>query len=317
MKQETTLKENKTGESAPSSISRNLLAGALARCTAATILFPVDVIKTRFQFMRGNNTLVAKPYSSILGAFSTIYRSEGLIGFYRGLPVKLFYVAPAAAVSFTVYEQFKSAMKKLTSDDADKSELPFGYFTPVVTVMAGAGARVLGTACRTPFDMLKQHLQVQGISDQSTRGTMHILKTIFRSEGLRGLFIGYKVTLLRDAPFAAIYFTTYEMFKVAQQRVFGISESSMPNHLAAGASAGFISTCCTIPVDVVKTRLQTQYHLPASEQRYSGIIDVFQRLWKEEGVRGLSRGLGPRLVYLIPSASITFAAFEQFKKFIR
>ena len=103
-----------------------LLAGAAARCTAAIILAPMDVIKTRLQFKNHN---VSRPeYSGIGDAVRKIWAREGAKGFYHGLPTRLIYIAPAAALSFafcTVFvclvvgahsvaidEQFKSLLNK-------------------------------------------------------------------------------------------------------------------------------------------------------------------------------------------------------------
>lgn len=75
-----------------------LSAGALARCTAATMLAPMDVIKTRLQFQRSNVT--RDEYTGVRHAIRTIWSKEGPRGFYRGLPTRLIYIAPAAAISF-------------------------------------------------------------------------------------------------------------------------------------------------------------------------------------------------------------------------
>jgi hypothetical protein len=81
--------------------------------------------------------------------------------------------------------------------------------------------------------------------------------------------------------------------------------------MARGAAA-----TCTIPFDVVKTRLQTLATLPIEERtRYKGIISTFQIILKE-GFVGLTKGLGPRLMYLMPAASLTFAAYEQYKQWL-
>jgi len=43
------------------------------------------------------------------------------------------------------------------------------------------------------------------------------------------------------------------------------------------------------------------------------MIDAARHIVAEEGYRGLTRGLGPRLLYLCPSGAITWASYEQFK----
>lgn len=284
-------------------IVRTLLAGACARCCAATIMFPVDVIKTRMQFQRGKPVdFIRTHYSSGWDAFKKILKTEPLSAFYRGLPIRLLYIAPSAAVSFTVYEQFKAAVN---SDHENKLK----WTTPVITLAAGVCARILGTAVRTPFDMLKQQMQIQGqLKTRQFKGIIDSIKWIQKNYGVTGFFQGYKITLLRDAPFAGIYFTTYEISKYYTKKITNVKAL---NHLLSGAIAGAIATTITIPIDFVKTRLQTQRTVGVYQ--YNGIIDAFKTIYIEEGKRAFFRGLGPRLAYIIPASALTFTFFEWFK----
>lgn len=84
-------------------------------------------------------------------------------------------------------------------------------------------------------------------------------------------------------------------------------------HFSSGAIAGAIATCLTISGDVVKTRLQTQSRLGTEE--YTGIIDAYKKIYKTEGIKGLHKGLGPRLLYIMPASAMTFTFFEYFKNF--
>lgn len=115
---------------------------------------------------------------------------------------------------------------------------------PLVPLLAGGMARVLGTAARTPFDIVRQRLQLQDTLhlDESQRygGTVDVFRKIWRREGIHSLFAGYSVTLMRDAPFAAIYFLSYEMMKESQKALFGQKNLNTANHLFAGAIAGGI-----------------------------------------------------------------------------
>lgn len=141
------------------------------------------------------------------------------------------------------------------------------------------------------------------------KGILYSFKNIREKLGFKGFFTGYKVTLLRDAPFAAIYFTSYEIMKKKTQQLTNIKPVQ---HFSSGAIAGAIATCLTISGDVVKTRLQTQSRLGTDE--YSGIIDAYKKIYTNEGWKGLHKGLGPRLIYIMPASAMTFTFFEYFKK---
>jgi len=93
-------------------------------------------------------------------------------------------------------------------------------------------------------------------------------------------------------PFAMVYFLTYELTKQLQ-RIYFKNGEHVYNHLLSGALAGGCAATCTIPFDVVKTRLQTIATLPPEERnKYKGIQETFRLILREEGPLGLTRGLG-------------------------
>ena len=144
-----------------------------------------------------------KRYSSPLHAFRTIWIEEGPRAFTRGLSVRLLYITPSAAVSFAFYEYFKTVFLAWRSgasfsswtkarrrehlqheqaasvdasqatvaddDDDDDDSTSLSIFHPLAPLVAGAMARLVGTACRTPFDIIKARLQVWFLSERSSK----------------------------------------------------------------------------------------------------------------------------------------------------
>ncbi|CAG8441703.1 3128_t:CDS:2 [Ambispora leptoticha] len=110
-------------------------------------------------------------------------------------------------------------------------------------------------------------------------------------------------------------------------RLMGILsvESDKIKHSLAGAVAGCVSSIVTCPLDVVKTRLQNQNdniakgmyngnHIRgAAMPIYKGTGGTLRRIWREEGIRGLYRGLGPTLYGYLPTWAIYFTAYDYFK----
>lgn len=116
-----------------------------------------------------------------------------------------------------------------------------------------------------PSEVLKTRLQLQGRynnpyfkSGYNYRGTYDATRTIIRTEGFAELFSGFKATLYRDLPYSAFQFMFYEQFHHwacdwKQSRDIGV-----PLELLTGAAGGGLAGVLTCPLDVVKTRLQTQ-----------------------------------------------------------
>ncbi|KDO76915.1 hypothetical protein CISIN_1g016968mg [Citrus sinensis] len=91
------------------------------------------------------------------------------------------------------------------------------------------------------------------------------------------------------------------------------------SHAAAGAAAGAIAATFMCPLDVIKTRLQV-HGLPEgthSGRRGSIIIISLQNILKNEGLKGLYRGLSPTLLALLPNWAVYFAVYERLKGLLR
>ena len=87
--------------------SGDAMAGGAAAILAKTTFYPLDTIRKRLQvqgpmlakYGRGNIPL----YAGIRGAFDTIWKREGIRGYYRGLPISLIKTSPTSAITFWVY----------------------------------------------------------------------------------------------------------------------------------------------------------------------------------------------------------------------
>ncbi|XP_007044248.2 PREDICTED: nicotinamide adenine dinucleotide transporter 2, mitochondrial [Theobroma cacao] len=104
----------------------------------------------------------------------------------------------------------------------------------------------------------------------------------------------------------------------------GGGQSSHPQSLSireficrggAGATAGAIAATFVCPLDVIKTRLQV-HGLPEASQsgaRGSVIITSLQHIIKNDGLKGLYRGLSPTILALLPNWAVYFTLYEQLK----
>ncbi|TPX57949.1 hypothetical protein SpCBS45565_g06598 [Spizellomyces sp. 'palustris'] len=85
-------------------------------------------------------------------------------------------------------------------------------------------------------------------------------------------------------------------------------------HTLAGAAAGLVSSVLVCPLDVLKIRLQNQIVKPGQVAKYRGTISGLEIIWREEGLRGLFRGLGATTVAYIADRAIWFASYNRIKE---
>jgi len=116
-----------------------------------------------------------------------------------------------------------------------------------------------------PSEVLKTRLQLQGRhnnphfnSGYNYRSTLHAIRTIARTEGTGALYYGYKATLVRDLPYSALQFAFYEEERGWAKKYMGSNNIGLPLEIFTAATAGGMAGVLTTPLDVVKTRIQTQ-----------------------------------------------------------
>ena len=84
---------------------QHLLAGGISGAIAPCVNAPIDIVKTRIQ--RQITPTGGSGFSQIRLVVSSVYRSEGLMGFYSGLTPRLFRIAPGQAITFMIYEKIQ------------------------------------------------------------------------------------------------------------------------------------------------------------------------------------------------------------------
>ncbi|XP_008588455.1 PREDICTED: S-adenosylmethionine mitochondrial carrier protein-like, partial [Galeopterus variegatus] len=146
----------------------------------------------------------------------------------------------------------------------------------------GSGLRLegLGVACliRVPSEVVKQRAQVSASSR-----TFHIFSNILREEGIRGLYRGYKSTVLREIPFSLVQFPLWESLKALwswrQDHVVDSWQSAV-----CGAFAGGFAAAVTTPLDVAKTRIMLA---KAGSSTASGnVFSALHEVWRSQGLAG-------------------------------
>ncbi|XP_042496879.1 mitochondrial substrate carrier family protein E [Macadamia integrifolia] len=300
---------------------REFLWGAIAGAFGEGMMHPVDTIKTRIQSQAVISGFQSQ--KSILQMVRSVCVADGLSGFYRG-------IAPGVIGSLATgatYFGFIESTKKWVEDLHPNLGGHWAHF------IAGGVGDTLGSFIYVPCEVVKLRMQVQGsksswssaiMRDNACKkpavqmygyynGMFQAGCSIWKEQGLKGLYAGYWSTLARDVPFAGLMVTFYEALKDFTD--YG-KERWLPNcgcyinrsleGLILGGLAGGFSAYLTTPLDVIKTRLQVQ----GSTLRYNGWVDAIQRIWMEEGAKGMFRGSVPRIMWYIPASALTFMAVE-------
>ncbi|KAF2635497.1 mitochondrial carrier [Massarina eburnea CBS 473.64] len=227
-----------------------MLAGGIGGLTGDMLMHSLDTVKTRQQ---GDPHMPPK-YTSMGNTYYTIWRQEGIPrGLYGGVQPAFVGSFLGTVTFFGTYEWSKRLM------------IDYGIAPSISYFAAGLLADFAAAPVYVPSEVLKTRLQLQGRynnphfnSGYNYRGTLSAMRTIARTEGFGALFYGYQATLWRDLPFSALQFAFYEEERGMAKRYMGSNDIGLPLEILTAATAGGMAGVITTPLDVVKTRIQTQ-----------------------------------------------------------
>lgn len=281
-------------------LGHNMLAGAFAGIAEHTVMYPVDLMKTRMQII---NPSGGGLYTGLSNAVATISRLEGVRTLWRGMSSVIVGAGPAHAVYFGTYE----VVKEFAGGNAQD-----GKHHPLAAAASGASATIASDALMNPFDVIKQRMQVHGSTYPSI---VSCARHVFRTEGLTAFYVSYPTTLCMTVPFTATQFMAYESLS----KVMNPNKGYDPiTHCVAGGLAGAVAAFATTPLDVIKTLLQTR-GLSSQEniRNVKGLVEAAKIIKGQFGWQGFFRGWKPRIITTMPSTAICWSSYEMAKAYFR
>ncbi|XP_060173641.1 uncharacterized protein LOC132604237 [Lycium barbarum] len=300
--------------------SKFFFLGAALFSGVSGALYPIVVLKTRQQVMSTQIPCLKMAVSML--------RNEGYRGFYRGFGTSLTGTIPARALYMGALEMTKSNVGTVTV------QLGFSEASgsAIANAAAGLAAAMAAQLVWTPVDVVSQRLMVQGSGNHGNglkcyNGGIDAFRKIVCSDGLRGLYRGFGISILTYAPSNAVWWGSYS---VAHRVIWGSvggyfckkdeSGGYRPNGMAmvavqgvSAAMASGISALVTMPLDTVKTRLQVLDECSGS-RRGPTVLQTVRNLVKQGGFGACYRGLGPRWASMSMSATTMITTYEFLKK---
>ena len=274
----------------------NFMAGMMAGASTTLLLHPLDLVKTRLQVRTSGGTSTAK-------MIQTIRLQESFRGLYTGLSANVTGSAASWAIYFYLYTVFKERQRTSSSSS---------YYQ---NLLAAAQAGSVTSLITNPIWLIKTRLCTQQTvdiprSERKYRGLFHAFKTIVREEGPLALYKGL-VPALFGVSHGAIQFMVYEELKSIKTQQYHSSQTDQSTtagrfaeYVMMAATSKIAATTITYPYQTVKSRLQS--HIT----QYSGLLNVIQATFAQEGLRGFYRGLGTNIIRVMPGTMCTFLVYE-------
>ena len=179
---------------------QRMIAGALAGATAQSVIYPLELVKTRLAVCPGGT------YRGVIDTMTKVYAQEGWRAFYRGMLPSMLGILPYAGVDITAFE----LLKEWLIEEYD------GAPPPQMILGAGMLSSSLAQFSAYPLALVRTRLQAQGIGGIPSKytGMMDVLKKTYGNEGFIGLYKGSLTNLAKLAPAAGISWFAFEEIKV-------------------------------------------------------------------------------------------------------
>lgn len=283
-------------------MSADFWAGYLSGAIGILIGNPLDLVKVRLQ--ASNEPSGPRPTAS---SYTRHFQSRASLVTGTAAPVVGY-----GALNALLFVSYNRSNEALNSVLRTSSSL---WATWAAGAMGGLATWVVST----PTELIKCRAQVASTPSSSWA----ITKQIWQTEGLRGLYFGGRVTALRDSIGYGFYFWSYELSSRwlsngRSEEAAGWGENAA-KVLFCGGLAGVVTWASVFPLDVIKTRVQTQIAQPvmapllggpAVGHSRLGAVEIARQAYAEAGWQVFFRGLAVCSIRAFVVNAVQWAVYE-------
>ncbi len=280
-------------------MSADFWAGYISGALGIIIGNPLDLVKVRRQAHHAAATDASVKATTAL----TTGTAAPILGY-----------GALNALLFVSYNRTEAALNKAFSLERSLT----------TTWLAGAVGGLATWVVSAPTELVKCRAQ----ASQTPISSLDVAKRVVKLEGLRGLYSGGTVTALRDSIGYGFYFWSYQLATDLWQSPERDDPPSFRNEapkvLICGGLAGIATWASIFPLDVIKTRVQTQTleavsstspllgqdSLPLHQRQHVGAWQIAKNAYKAQGMRVFFSGFGVCCARAFIVNAVQWAAYE-------
>lgn len=264
----------------------NMAIGGPSAVISRTLTAPLELLKIQQQNRFLPNTTLRE-----------VLKKEGITGLWKGNLANTIRIFPQSAINFACFQFAKTYL--------------FTWLETQPTVMnffAGTFAGIVSMASIYPLENIRSRLSLQ-----TNKTHYHGVVDVFRKTPIKTLYNGLRMSLIGFAPYNALNFMFYNLFKDVGGSLQKDNHTLIPAsliQLIAGGFAGMCAVSFTYPTDLIRRRLQLQ-GFDTRVPKYKGILDCACKIYTTEGgIHALYRGLGACYIKIFPAIAIQFWMME-------
>ena len=271
------------------SLSNGLMfvAAGTGAILGKTTQAPLDRLKFLLQCQKEIHILgrLQKPYKGAIDCIVRIYRTEGVLSFWRGLLPAVLGGFATSALQFPLKESFKKLFQPSMGDN---------YKTVLLkNISGGAAAGATSLICVYHFEYCRirmaNDVKFGKQGERQFKGMIDVYKKTLASDGIVGLYRGFVITCIGMIVYRGLYFGLYDTLRP----IFLKKDSNILMSFALGYSVTLTSGLMAYPLDTIRCRMLMRSVEPI---KYRGSFDCLTQILRNEGVLSLWRGVAVRLV---------------------
>ncbi|KAK0523537.1 hypothetical protein OC834_005863 [Tilletia horrida] len=249
----------------------------------STLGQPLEVAKTQMASNRAQ---------TLPQALATIWSRGGILGFYQGL-------IPWAWIEAST----KGAVLLFTASEIEKVAKAGGVGAGTAGLLGGMGGGVAQAyatmgfcTCMKTAEITRHKQAASGIKPPSTWA---VFMDIYRREGIAGINKGVNAVAVRQC---TNWGSRMGFARLAEQPVRSLSgkkpnEKLGPLERIACSSIGGALATWNQPIEVIRVEMQSMAKAAPGSNRPEKltILNTLQYIYRENGIKGLYRGVSPRI----------------------
>ncbi|XP_051257018.1 ADP/ATP translocase 2 [Dicentrarchus labrax] len=292
------------------SFAKDFLAGGISAAISKTAVAPIERVKLLLQVQHASKQITADmQYKGIMDCVVRIPKEQGFLSFWRGNLANVIRYFPTQALNFA----FKDKYKKVFLDGVDKRTQFWRYFAGNLASGGAAGATSLCFVY--PLDFARTRLAADVGKAGATRefnGLGDCLVKIFRSDGLKGLYQGFNVSVQGIIIYRAAYFGIYD---TAKGMLPDPKNTSILVSWMIAQSVTAVAGLTSYPFDTVRRRMMMQSGRKGADIMYSGTIDCWRKIARDEGGKAFFKGAWSNVLRGMGGAFV-LVLYDELKKVI-
>lgn len=273
-------------------VLKDIVASVVGSAACVYTGQPFDTVKVRMQVQPGD-------FSTALDCCRKTFQGEGLTALWKGSVPALVGALAENAAAFGI----NGSLKRFMNVDENDATKEVSYVRPFVTGGI-TGACTAFVLC--PCDVVKCRAQLSRAQGMET-SIRDIILSCLKTSGVRGLYTGIGAQIMRDVPFYATFFGSYEIMCQIFKRRTTLPETSI--FFISGGFAGQIAWLASIGPDTIKSRIQTSLE-PLS------IRETAKDILRTRGVKGVLAGVEVAIIRAFPANAALFVGYETARKML-